>query len=197
MKHLIVAVLLGMLVGTASADRRDGPGSTRGLFPTSQNQGQGQGQKQGQLQAQGQLQGQAMQQGIYVNTAAGVEAASVTASGFSADTLVQSAADIRTAEINKSGLKAASRNRVPDAYAPPLTTSNDTCMGSSSIGGSGPGLGLSLGTTWTDEGCVARSDARVLYNMGLKAEAILRLCERPKMAKVLSQCNESGNTSAN
>ena len=189
MKFLLTFFLAFLIASLAmQANARGKPP----MFPT-QHQGQGQGQAQGQ--AQGQLQGQAMQQGIYVNTAAGVEAASVTASGLSADTLVNSSTQLRAAELSNDAIKSAARHRVPDAYAPPLTTSNDTCMGSSSIGGSGAGFGVSVGSTWTDHGCTARADARVLFNMGLKDEAILRLCERPKMAAVLSQCDDSGNTS--
>ena len=187
MKYLIT-FLLAFLMATLAMQA-----SARGkppMFPT-QHQGQGQGQDQ----QQGQLQGQAMQQGIYVNTAAGAEAASVTAAGLSADTLINAATQLEVAETNRKGLRDMGRKRVPDAYAPPLTTSNDTCMGSSSIGGSGAGFGVSVGSAWTDHGCTARADARVLFNMGLKDEAILRLCERPKMAAVLSQCADSGNTS--
>jgi hypothetical protein len=40
-----------------------------------------------------------------------------------------------------------------------------------------------------DEGCDAREDSRLLHNMGLHAEAVLRLCAKPEMAKALgSRC---------
>eukprot|EP01035_Chromulina_nebulosa_P029466 gene29466-39057_t len=42
---------------------------------------------------------------------------------------------------------------VPSVNGPNLTTSNDTCMGSTSASANGPGVGLSFGTTWTDEHC--------------------------------------------
>lgn len=46
----------------------------------------------------------------------------------------------------------------PSAYAPALTSGNDTCMGSTSVGLSGGaaigGGGLAFGKTWTDYNCV-------------------------------------------
>ena len=65
---------------------------------------------------------------------------------------------------------------VPNVYSPPLTTSNDTCMGSSSVGASGVGFGLSIGSTWTDKNCTMLKNSRELWNMGMKAAAFARLC---------------------
>jgi hypothetical protein len=59
------------------------------------------------------------------------------------------------------------------------------CRISFGAGGSGPGIGLSFGASMLDEGCDAREDARLLRNMGLLAEAILRLCAKPEMAAAL------------
>lgn len=62
------------------------------------------------------------------------------------------------------------------AIAPPLTSSNDTCMGSASIGATGMAFGLSLGTTYTDENCMMLKNSRELWNMGFRGAAIARMC---------------------
>ena len=72
--------------------------------------------------------------------------------------------------------QAQSRNPVSTAVAPPLTGSNDTCMGSTSIGGSAVSFGFSAGTTWTDDNCVMLKNAREIWNMGFKGAALARLC---------------------
>lgn len=71
---------------------------------------------------------------------------------------------------------AQARNPVATAVATPLTSSNDTCMGSTSIGGSAVSFGFSAGTTWTDENCVMLKNAREIWNMGFKGAALARLC---------------------
>lgn len=71
---------------------------------------------------------------------------------------------------------AQSRNPVSTAVSTPLTSSNDTCMGSTSIGGSAVSFGFSAGTTWTDENCVMLKNAREIWNMGFKGAALARLC---------------------
>jgi hypothetical protein len=65
---------------------------------------------------------------------------------------------------------------VPSVSGPPLTTSNDTCMGSSSGGANGPGFGVSFGTTWTDEQCKRLKMSRELWNKGMKAASIAMDC---------------------
>ena len=65
---------------------------------------------------------------------------------------------------------------VPPVYAPNIITSNDTCMGSSSIGASGVGFGVSFGTSWTDANCIMLKNAREMYNMGMPDVAFARLC---------------------
>lgn len=52
---------------------------------------------------------------------------------------------------------------VPQVYAPALTTTlTETCMGSTTAGGSGVGFGVTVGTTWHDRDCVRRLTAREL-----------------------------------
>ena len=59
---------------------------------------------------------------------------------------------------------------VPSVNGPPLTTSNDTCMGSTSGSANGPGFGIGFGTTWTDEHCKDLKTSRELA-FGAQASA--------------------------
>lgn len=65
---------------------------------------------------------------------------------------------------------------VPSIGAPALAGSNDTCMGSTSIGAAGVGIGITIGSTWTDNNCKMLKNAREMWNMGMKAAALARLC---------------------
>lgn len=65
---------------------------------------------------------------------------------------------------------------VPAITAPALTSSNDTCMGSSSIGAAAAGWGVSFGSTWTDANCLMLKNSREMWNMGMKAAAMARMC---------------------
>jgi hypothetical protein len=66
---------------------------------------------------------------------------------------------------------------VPSMFSGALTSSNDTCMGSTTMGGAGPGFGVSFGTTWTDNNCKMLKNARELHNYGMKAAALALLCK--------------------
>ena len=68
---------------------------------------------------------------------------------------------------------------VPNVSGPNLITSNDTCMGSSSGGVAGPGFGVSLGSTWTDEQCKRLKMSRELWNKGMKAASLAMDCMDP------------------
>lgn len=65
---------------------------------------------------------------------------------------------------------------VPSVGGPPLTASNDTCMGSTSGSVNVAGFGGSYGTTWTDENCVMLKNSREMWNMGFRAAALARMC---------------------
>jgi hypothetical protein len=65
---------------------------------------------------------------------------------------------------------------VPSVNGPNLTTSNDTCMGSSSGSANAAGWGVSIGSTWTDTNCKLLKNSRELWNMGMKAAAVALLC---------------------
>jgi hypothetical protein len=72
--------------------------------------------------------------------------------------------------------QAQARNPVSTAVAPPIISSNDTCMGSTSIAGAAVSFGFSAGTTWTDANCVMLKNSREMWNMGFKGSALARLC---------------------
>ena len=65
---------------------------------------------------------------------------------------------------------------VPSVAGPNLTTSNDTCMGSTSGSANGTGFGISFGTTWTDEHCKRLKMSRELWNKGMKAASLAMDC---------------------
>lgn len=70
----------------------------------------------------------------------------------------------------------ATVKNVPSVSGPPLTTSNDTCMGSSSGSLNIAGFGIGGGTTWTDPNCKMLKNSRELWNMGMKAASLARMC---------------------
>lgn len=72
----------------------------------------------------------------------------------------------------------------PDAIANPTAP----CRVAVGVSGSGVGFGFGVGSSVLDEGCDAREDARLLYNMGMPDTAIQRLCGKPEMAKVIPGC---------
>ena len=72
--------------------------------------------------------------------------------------------------------RAQERNPVSTAVAPALMTSNDTCMGSTSVGATAVSFGLSVGSTWIDTNCLMLKNAREMWNMGFKGAALARLC---------------------
>lgn len=74
--------------------------------------------------------------------------------------------------VSVGGDEAAASSAAP-VY---LTSSNDTCMGSSGIGGQGMSFGFSLGTTWTDSNCIMLKNARELKSQGHEKAAKARLC---------------------
>jgi len=64
----------------------------------------------------------------------------------------------------------------PSVSGPPLTSSNDTCMGSASGSANAPGFGISVGKTYVDENCKMLKNSRELWNMGMKAAAMALMC---------------------
>lgn len=68
------------------------------------------------------------------------------------------------------------RYAASSAFGPALTSSNDTCMGSSSLGASGMSFGVAIGSTWTDKNCMMLKNARELWNQGDHAASMALLC---------------------
>lgn len=81
----------------------------------------------------------------------------------------------RAAAIEIARLNQTVKN-TPSVSGPALTSSNDTCMGSSSGSVNAPGIGVSLGTTWVDENCKMLKNSRELWNMGMKAASLALMC---------------------
>ncbi|HUY62329.1 MAG TPA: hypothetical protein VMV50_00855 [Candidatus Paceibacterota bacterium] len=80
---------------------------------------------------------------------------------------------------------------VPETVAPALTTTlTETCMGSSSGSISGVAVGFSLGSTWTDEHCVHRLDARQLAALGYKEAARALMCENSDVQVAFSYTSD-------
>jgi hypothetical protein len=73
---------------------------------------------------------------------------------------------------------------------PPRLPPTAPCMGSSSAGAQGIGFGLSLGTTWRDDGCDARYDAVALQAIGETVAARVRLCLKPEIAEAFERAGK-------
>jgi hypothetical protein len=96
---------------------------------------------------------------------------------------------------NTNVIEAQKRNPVSTAYAAPLVAADDTCMGSSSVGGQGVGFGLSFGSTWQDDDCVRRKDSREWRAMGYPQVALARMCQNAENRQAAAasgvQCPET------
>lgn len=111
-------------------------------------------------------------------SAATREAAAQASADRAADRAAAAQAAATPQVVKYEGLPAQT------AYAAPLTSSNGTCMGSTSFGLQGA-LGASFGTTWTDSGCDARYDAAALREAGRADAAVARLCLKPEIAQAM------------
>lgn len=99
---------------------------------------------------------------------------SATATGGNATAVSGEGGDGGSSDVsvNVGGDEAAASGAAPTF----LTTSNDTCMGSSGIGGQGMSFGFSVGTTWTDSNCIMLKNSRELKAQGHNKAAKARLC---------------------
>lgn len=84
-----------------------------------------------------------------------------------------------------------SSKQTPNAYAPNLTSSGDTCMGSTSAGLGIPGISLAVGSTWTDENCVMLKNSRELWNYGQHLAALAMLCSNKNNFQAIEIANAS------
>lgn len=80
----------------------------------------------------------------------------------------------------------------PAIFAPNLTSSPEACMGSVSAGGGagfgGTSFGITFGTTWTNDQCQDRMNARTLGSLGQNQAALEYLAAtNPKIADALKR----------
>ncbi|WP_252374476.1 hypothetical protein [Hydrogenophaga sp. 2FB] len=73
----------------------------------------------------------------------------------------------------------------PSVSGPNLTTSNDTCMGSSSGSVNAAGIGFGFGSTWSDENCKRLKMSRELWNKGFRAASLAIDCMTPEAREAL------------
>lgn len=94
--------------------------------------------------------------------------------------------NVQAITYNSSMPESQSLKTVPNAFAPSLTTTlTETCMGSSSVGGSVLGFGLSAGSTWRDQECMRRLNARELSNtLGDRQAARELMCGNEQIFRV-------------
>lgn len=69
------------------------------------------------------------------------------------------------------------RSAPPTASAPGLSSGIDTCSLSVSAGVQTFNFGISGGSTYTDENCEKRKNAKLLSDLGMKVAAIALMCE--------------------
>ena len=122
-------------------------------------------QNQGQYQGQDQYQGQGQAQGQFIKDK-----------------------NQQTTVVEGDDFKAYAP--APNIFAPSLTSGNDVCMGSISVGGSGGtgiiGFGIALGKTYTDDNCVRLKNANALLQMGHKNAALALLALNEDVAAALN-----------
>jgi len=154
---------------------------------------------QGQQQGQHQGQSQSSRNDNRSNATGGAGgSASATGGASGGNSLTGGAVSVAVEGAKGDVVYAPAQERAPvaTAYAAPLTSSNGTCMGSSSAGGQGAAIGLSFGTTWTDNNCDIRYDAEALRAAGLVDAARARLCQKAEIKAAMdaagTPCQDRG-----
>ena len=121
------------------------------------------------------------------NTAAG-------GAGGSANSAVSGNTVQSNSEINVSNTTVTNVPRPPvaSAIAPNTIFSGgmDSCMGSSTGSVQGMSFGVAIGSTWTDNHCVALRAAVRLNELGFKNTAAARLCAIPEIAEAFRKSGE-------
>lgn len=92
----------------------------------------------------------------------------------------------------QASVNVAAPGKIPvaSATAAGLTASgasdtNGTCFGSSSGGAQGPGFGVTIGSTWQDDGCDTRYDSSALRAQGKPEAAEARLCMKAEIREAM------------
>jgi hypothetical protein len=92
-----------------------------------------------------------------------------------------------SSSVNIGGGGGGSGRNTPGVWAPGLAAAGiESCLGSASVGGAGPGIGVTIGGTLTDKGCNLRLYARTLYSLGHRVAATQILCNDPDVALALA-----------
>jgi len=73
------------------------------------------------------------------------------------------------------------RSSVPTASAPGLSSGIDTCSLSVSAGVQTFNFGISGGSTYNDEKCEMRKNAKLLNDLGMKVASLALICKDPKI----------------
>jgi hypothetical protein len=112
----------------------------------------------------------------------GTSSAVTGASTSNATNAASNAGNAQTTIFNSTAPNSV--RTVPTTYAPALTTTlTETCMGSTSAGGSWLGGGISIGSTWEDKSCKRRLNARELaQTLGDREAARAVMCGDPDVA---------------
>ena len=97
---------------------------------------------------------------------------------------------------DNSRYEAQKRNPVSTTWAAPLVASDDTCMGSTSVGGQGITIGLSIGTTWSDKDCVIRKDSRLLHNANRSEIALSLMCSKKAVREAVKRAGTDAEKAA-
>lgn len=147
-------------------------------------QGQLQGQQQGQAQgqAQGQQQNATAKQGQSQSSRNRNDNRS---SASNSNSNANSGNNSAQAVTVQGDHYEAARIPVATAYAAPLVAGTGTCMGSTTVGGQGMTIGISVGSTWEDHGCTMRSNAATLYSLGQQKAAVALLCQDKSIAQAM------------
>jgi len=111
--------------------------------------------------------------------------AAATNNGNNQSITIEAAKQLERTETRISGTQTL--KNVPSVSGPALTTSNDTCMGSTSGSVNVAGVGIGGGSTWTDTNCKMLKNSRELWNMGMKAAALALMCKDPDNREALEQ----------
>lgn len=116
---------------------------------------------------------------------------SATAGAVSVSGAAAGAVSGSSASGGSSSASVQSERQAPAVAAPSLATSGETCMGSSSVGASGAGFGLAIGTTWGSEQCERRMNAQQLRLSGETKAALALICMNPGVADAMRAVGKS------
>ncbi len=109
----------------------------------------------------------------------------------SAAAAAAAAGAVSAAQSSGGSASVNSERQAPGVSAPSLATSGETCMGSSSIGASGAGFGVAIGSTWNSDQCERRMNAQQLRLAGETKAALALICMNPGVADAMRAVGKS------